>query len=79
LLEEYSKILVVEEHFSTGGLTSEFLSTAVSHGLKSEIYSITIPEEYGLTGDYKFALESRGISQPIIEEKIQEILANKAK
>lgn len=72
IFANYEKVIVVEEHSLNGGLYSTIAEISVQSKSKVALMPISIPEEYGVTGDYYFGLSERGLTYPQIATKISE-------
>jgi len=71
--DEYSKIVVVEEHSKIGGLGSvvgEFLSEFSHH---PTLHQVSLPDDFGPTGSYDFLLTYYGLDVGSLVDKVRAI------
>ena len=69
-INEYEKVIVVEEHSLIGGLSSIISELVVKNRIKIKILNITLPDKFGPTGDYNYLLDFHNLTAPKISKKI---------
>ena len=74
IASEHTKLLIVEEHFKIGGLSSAISEIELRHGLKSKFYQLSLGSAYGPTGEYRFLLDHHGLSSAKIVDKIMKLM-----
>lgn len=74
IAKEYKSVIVVEEHFLSGGLASAFLEAANSSGCTVPTLPIGIKDHYVPTGDWDWMLNQLGIDAEGIFRKCEEWL-----
>jgi transketolase len=70
LLRKYKKIVTIEEHTSVGGLGSIIAEKILKNGMKIELFSISLPDKFGPTGNYDYLLKYHGLDSNSITKKI---------
>jgi transketolase len=73
-MRKFTKIMTIEEHTSIGGLGSIVAEKIVKNKIDTNFHSISLPDNFGPTGDYNFLLEYYGLNRKNIKKKIQKFL-----
>ena len=76
-INNFKYIVTIEEHTIVGGLNSLLTQSFVSElNHNKKILNISLPDEFGPTGDYEFLLDYHGLSGKKIFKKIKNFLKN---
>tara|TARA_B100001057_G_scaffold499776_1_gene611737 strand:- start:1471 stop:2442 length:972 start_codon:yes stop_codon:yes gene_type:complete len=73
-LKRFKKIITIEEHTSIGGLGSIIAEIILKNQIKSELYSISLPDKFGPTAKYDHLLKYHGLDSLGITKKITNFL-----
>jgi 1-deoxy-D-xylulose-5-phosphate synthase len=71
-IQQYSRIVVLEENVLDGGLGSDIASIVVDHGLSSQVLRAGIPTTFASTGSKQELQVETGIDAQSILQKMQE-------
>ena len=77
LFKKYKKIVTIEEHTSVGGLGSIMTEKILKNGIKSRLFSISLPDKFGPTGTYDYLLKYHGLDSENITKKIIKLVKKK--
>lgn len=74
LFKKYKKIITIEEHTSVGGLGNIMAENILKNGIKTDLFSFSLPDKFGPTGTYDFLLKYHSLDFKSITKKIIKIL-----
>ena len=77
LFKKYKKIITIEEHTSVGGLGSIMAEKILKNGIKSRLFSISLEDKFGPTGNYEYLLKHHGLDNYSITKKIIKLVKKK--
>ena len=66
----FKKIITVEEHSEIGGLGSIISEKISKNGLKATLKTISLPDNFGPTGNYKYLIDYHGLTGEKIAKQI---------
>ncbi len=69
-LKSFNLIITVEEHSIVGGLYSIISEKIASNSIKTNLFSISLPDKFGPTGTYNYLLDYHGLTGEKINQKI---------
>jgi transketolase len=69
-LKKFKKIITVEEHSEIGGLGSIISEKISKNGLKATLKTISLPDNFGPTGNYKYLIDYHGLTGEKIAKQI---------
>lgn len=70
LMKKFEKIITIEEHSIIGGLNSIISEELSKNKKKTKLDSISLPDSFGPTGDYKFLMNFHSLNSEKIYNKI---------
>ena len=73
IISRYKTVLIIEDHFSIGGVADLIARLIAEENLNIRFYSIGI-EDYGQSGDPKDLYLRYGLDQTSINKKLKELL-----
>jgi len=73
-LRKFKKIITIEEHTSIGGLGSIIAEKIAYNNITTKFSSISLPDQFGPTGSYKFLLKYHGLNSGKIAKKILNLI-----
>ena len=77
LFKKYKKIITIEEHTSVGGLGSIMAEKILKNQIKTELFSISLPDKFGPTGTYDYLLKYHGLDSDSLTKKIIKLVKKK--
>ena len=77
LFKKYKKIITIEEHTSIGGLGSIMAEKILKNQIKTELFSISLPDKFGPTGTYDYLLKYHGLDSDSLTKKIIKLVKKK--
>ena len=76
-LRKFKKIITIEEHTSIGGLGAIIAEKIVKNNINTKFSSISLPDKFGPTGNYKYLLKYHGLNSDKIAKKIFNLIKKK--